>query len=410
MNVTLQDILDDFWNQTGSQTGSSVWDALNGNMAIFRELVGAVKLLNRHVRTAWERFPWPDSINVECRLNSPPYSNYVAYPVDAIIFDVASGNYYQANTATTAGQSPANTPAVWTLYSAPPISASKEVLAVYSHNPLEYREARELKYKLIQNYVYVNPRSGSGNPTLSPESFYVWVKFQYPAPQFSFIPWSSGVYTAGQIVIYGGNSYVATTTTTAGNNPVTNTSSQWLLLPSPNTISAWASGSYAAGNFVTYNGNTYVCILAATTQAPSSATYWLLLAPYQSAFVWSSGIYTANQLVYFGTDTYMANSTTTAGQSPGSAPQYWNIQAVPQWLSAILVNAMVGDWLAAKGDDKAPARKAEADEMLSVAIKEISNDQQQANNSTTVINVREGRRFGKLFTWGWVYGSLPPQT
>jgi len=130
MNVTLQDILDDFWNQTGSQTGSSVWDALNGNMAIFRELVGAVKLLNRHVRTAWERFPWPDSINVECRLNSPPYSNYVAYPVDAIIFDVASGNYYQANTATTAGQSPANTPAVWTLYSAPPISASKEVLAV----------------------------------------------------------------------------------------------------------------------------------------------------------------------------------------------------------------------------------------------------------------------------------------
>jgi len=94
---------------------------------------------------------------------------------------------------------------------------------------------------------------------------------------------TSTAYAPGDVVRYGGYSYVCTTSTT-GNAP-TNTTYWKLLVEGFKWTGAWASGTvYQKGDIVNRNSNTYICITSGTTgaaQAPeldTNGNYWNYIA------------------------------------------------------------------------------------------------------------------------------------
>ena len=94
---------------------------------------------------------------------------------------------------------------------------------------------------------------------------------------------TSTAYAPGDVVRYGGYSYVCTTSTT-GNAP-TNTTYWKLLVEGFKWTGAWSSGTvYQKGDIVNRNSNTYICITSGTTgaaQAPeldTNGNYWNYIA------------------------------------------------------------------------------------------------------------------------------------
>ena len=88
---------------------------------------------------------------------------------------------------------------------------------------------------------------------------------------------SSTTYKPGDVVRYGGNSYVMKVTAAAGTAPTV--SATWgLLAEGFNWLGNWASATaYKLGDVVNRTSNSYVCIQAHTNQAPetdTTGTYW----------------------------------------------------------------------------------------------------------------------------------------
>jgi hypothetical protein len=131
--------------------------------------------------------------------------------------------------------------------------------------------------------------------------------------------WDSEVeYQLGDVVSYGGYTYYAL----EANSDVTPTSDVAVWRPfveGINNRGAWvASGSgiqpYKTGDVVRYGGNSYLCIADATTQLPSDTDYWEL---FTEGFAWqqnwTSGTgYKLNEAVKFNASTYICIQAHTA--------------------------------------------------------------------------------------------------
>ena len=111
---------------------------------------------------------------------------------------------------------------------------------------------------------------------------------------------ASTVYSKGDVVTYGGYSYVFINAEEgAGHTPADN--SYWDVVTTGfNAEGVYVHGTaYKTGDTVQYGGNSYVCILAATNQRPSdadgtvNATYWKIVV---EGFKWR-GTYDAATLI-----------------------------------------------------------------------------------------------------------------
>ena len=113
-------------------------------------------------------------------------------------------------------------------------------------------------------------------------------------------------YQIGDIVTYGGYTYVAKnnhSTTTTPNADTTN----WSVLTTgfENRGAYSASTAYAPGDLVRYGGYTYECKLNSTGNAPTDSTYWDVLS---KGFEWKGNWAAAT--IYQKGDCVTSNSNT----------------------------------------------------------------------------------------------------
>ena len=144
---------------------------------------------------------------------------------------------------------------------------------------------------------------------------------------------SSTAYQTGDVVSYGGYTYVATSDHT-NKPPAYNLASDWDILTTGfNVVGTWGAGNdYTQGNVVIYGGFTYVAISTSTNVAPSSSTAkWSLVSKgFEWKGNWDTNVtYLPGEVVKRLSNSYVGIVTTltNVGQDPSTdAPgNYWNV-------------------------------------------------------------------------------------
>jgi hypothetical protein len=148
--------------------------------------------------------------------------------------------------------------------------------------------------------------------------------------------WTSGTtYQPGDIVRYGGNSYIAKTShISAGSfEPSTNTT-DWDLFSNGFRLQGDWSGAtaYKVGEIVRLRGFTYVAIADNTNQTPPNVTYWSKLnegIDWQGDWT-SATSYVLGDAVKYGPNSYicvLAHTSTTGADRPDNdnTGVYWNL-------------------------------------------------------------------------------------
>ena len=146
-------------------------------------------------------------------------------------------------------------------------------------------------------------------------------------------------YKPGDVVRYGGNSYVMSVTAAAGTAPTT--SANWgLLAEGFNWLGNWASATvYKLGDVVSRTSNSYVCIQAHTNQAPETDTggvYWNYMSQGGSA---AQVLTTTGDLLYQSAGTIArlglpSGSSGTAAQQAAASGQVLTVGGsplLPRW-------------------------------------------------------------------------------
>jgi len=167
------------------------------------------------------------------------------------------------------------------------VSASTTALGLESdqakweivHNGYEYKGTwtSGLRYKL-NDLVRIGPDiqvcilGHTSTSTFDDPKFNVWL----PGQQYEN-GWSeTTTYQAGDVVIYGGYSYISLVNNNLNNIPSTNSvdsSSAWSLVTKGYSVSGdWAGGSYQVGDVVRRGGNLFVAITDSVGQDPSAVS------------------------------------------------------------------------------------------------------------------------------------------
>lgn len=138
--------------------------------------------------------------------------------------------------------------------------------------------------------------------------------------------WVSGtVYEFNDVVKYGGNVYVYKyALKEAGHLPTEDV--YWALLVEGISFTGVYSTvtTYKAGEVVIYGGRTYVAIDASTNTPPPNPTYWSMLSDgvqYEGDYD-NSTSYQKNDMVLYGSNVFIAKSS-TLGNLPTN-PTYWD--------------------------------------------------------------------------------------
>ena len=142
---------------------------------------------------------------------------------------------------------------------------------------------------------------------------------------------ASTVYQKGDVVTYGGYSWVwINTNEGSGQTPADN--SYWdLLNPGFNAVGEYSHGTaYKTGDVVEYGGYSYVAILNNTSERPfNNATYWKKL---NEGFNWR-GVYSAattynvGDTVEYSSSSYVAVNDLVLGVTPGTDQTKWQLIA-----------------------------------------------------------------------------------
>ena len=144
------------------------------------------------------------------------------------------------------------------------------------------------------------------------------------------------VYSKGDVVTYGGYSYVFINAEEgAGHTPADNT--YWDVVTTGfNATGVYSHGTaYKTGDTVQYGGNSYVCILSATNQYPSdadgtvNATYWKIVV---EGFKWrgtydAATTYYVGDVVRYSANSYIQLKDRQVDVTPGSDATVWTILA-----------------------------------------------------------------------------------
>jgi hypothetical protein len=151
--------------------------------------------------------------------------------------------------------------------------------------------------------------------------------------------WSGATaYQIGDLVTYGGYTYVAKTNNT-GQNPAQNASDWDVFATGFNYQGAYNNGTaYRVGDIVSVGGWTYLCKLDSTGNRPPNGTYWDKL---NEGFEWNntwanSTFYDAGDAIFYSNNSYVCILAHTSDNSdPGAANRpdqtngstYWNLVA-----------------------------------------------------------------------------------
>ena len=206
--------------------------------------------------------------------------------------------------------------------------------------------------------------------TFSTANFDIWVEgIQYESD------WNvSTIYQPGDIVAYGGYSYISKTVNSGATPPAS--SANWdLFSRGLKQLGNWSnSTAYKVGEVVRLNGYTYHCVLDHTGQEPPNLTYWSLL---NSGFKWlgpwiDDFNYKLGDVVQYAGNTYVCvlahksegddGSSVPPGGNPLSRPDvditgtYWNVFTIGNEVSIL---SEVGDlvYFGGSGPTRLPVGK-----------------------------------------------------
>jgi len=299
------------------------------------------------LRLAWEAHGWPDTLRLERRSFRPSYDETGAttYAAGAEVLDPATLQYFQALQPST------NQP--------PTVNA-------------------------VENSAY-----------------WALIRTQYAADAYA----GTVIYPVGAQVLnlWDGNFYQRITYT--GVAEANFTAANWGLLTPFNRYIAWAQAwALPVGEFLAaYDRDPRVTtktVKLPYTLSADGAQFTLLR--HAVAYVWLAYraprpvldgaaldrtlVYTAGQSAFYtATATgkgnfYVAQTTTTAGDTPDSAPAKWSLVAIPYIFGQYLIRAGYADWLTSEGDtDKAGAMEQMAMALLEVEADKLQRQQQQTN-------------------------------
>ena len=144
---------------------------------------------------------------------------------------------------------------------------------------------------------------------------------------------SATAYQVGDVVAYGGYTYVATSDHT-NKPPAYNLAADWDILTTGfNVVGTWGAGTdYTQGNVVIYGGFTYVAISTSTNVAPSSSTTkWSLVSKgFEWKGNWDANVtYLPGEVVKRLSNSYVGIVTTLTNlnQDPSTdgPGNYWNV-------------------------------------------------------------------------------------
>jgi hypothetical protein len=147
---------------------------------------------------------------------------------------------------------------------------------------------------------------------------------------------ASTVYSKGDVVTYGGYSYVwINDEESSGQTPADN--SYWDVVTTGfNATGVYSHGTaYKTGDTVQYGGNSYVCILSATNERPAAATgavnstYWKQVV---GGFNWrgtydAATTYNVGDTVRYSSNSYVMLKDQQTNIQPGSDATVWSIVA-----------------------------------------------------------------------------------
>ena len=203
-----------------------------------------------------------------------------------------------------------------------------------------YKVNDVVKYGNNQYLVTTGHTSGASFSTTNHTTYLEGLKFEST--------WASGTFQKGDIVTYGGYSYVGKVdsfnSTITPNADTTN----WDVITTgfKNRLEYQAGTAYVPGDVVRYGGNTYVNKVTSTGNAPSATAYWDLLSEgFNWTGNWANGTdYLLGDVVSRSSNSYVCIQA-NSGNDPSTDTNgtYWNY--VAQGGSAAQVLTTTGDML-----------------------------------------------------------------
>ena len=184
-----------------------------------------------------------------------------------------------------------------------------------------------VKFGAYQYKVTTAHTSGANSAAFAEGNFAVYSE----GLQFEDSYNASTVYSKGDVVTYGGYSYIwINTNEGSGQTPADN--SYWdLLTPGFNAVGEYSHGTaYKTGDVVEYGGYSYVAVANNTSERPfGNASYWKKL---NEGFNWrgvyaSGTTYTIGDTVEYSSSSYVAVADQHAGITPGTDASKWQLIA-----------------------------------------------------------------------------------
>ncbi len=383
---------------------------------------------DRRLRVAWEAHTWPDVCRYEQRSFRAPWNAATAYAAGAEVLDIPTLTYLQALQAST-GQPPTTGGVVNTAYWAPCqaqyqaepyVAGTNYNLGDVVLNPVDnlYYQClsstgtlggNQMPYPIPGNYVantWTQPISAGTVYLLTPGPN----EQAYSLPGGPTINLTNGVpvtFTgvAGNLTLTG----AGTTSATLQAYTAPPAAGVWgLLTPFQRTV---AYQQYDVnGNALTPLGEVFSAwdrdprVTTKTCKTPYTVTsdgfafttlrhvpahVWLfyrLQRPTLTGAAWDATlVYASGQQIYFvdaqgNGNFWTCSATTTAGQSPTTAPSKWVVVALPYIFREYLVQGGYADWLTSDGQaDKAAAMEGLAQQLLELEADKLQRQQQQVN-------------------------------
>ncbi len=160
-------------------------------------------------------------------------------------------------------------------------------------------------------------------------------------------PWATSItYQPGDIVRYGGNSYIAKTAHISSTAPSTDSVNYDLFSTGFNFQGDWNSGTtYKVGEVVRNNGYTYVATADGLNHQPPNASYWDLLnqgMEWQGAWT-NAAVYILGDTVKYNANSYICVQAHTASAGTNrpdidTLGTYWNLLTAGNEESALTTN------------------------------------------------------------------------
>ena len=186
--------------------------------------------------------------------------------------------------------------------------------------------------------------------------------------------WAASIYAANAEVYHAGTDKYWTTTAGATADEVPGTAATWTELTAfRRTVGYAQAGKQEIGACSRiWDVDPYVYPTAVTLDFALSPDGLEVLSDSGTTSVWvryrrrapdlaaaviysALDTYAAEQVVYWGTDCYLVLATTTAGDTPSSAPTKWEKIEIPAWLAPAIKAGAYADWLNANGQGEKAA-------------------------------------------------------